>query len=133
MNPNWMPGVAALMGLALAGPATASADIYERGGRDYRHEAYSSRAGFDNGYEDGLRRGRHDGDHRDRFDPRRDGRYRDGDHGYRSSFGPRWEYVRAYRNGFEQGYRDGYAAYGRRDRDRYRDGYGRDGYDDPRR
>jgi hypothetical protein len=140
MNPNWMPGVAALMGLALAGPASAdSRDIYQRGRGDHRYEAPASRIGFEKGYDDGLNRGRHDGDHRDRFDPRRDGKYRDGDHGYHSSYGPRYEYVRAYRTGFEQGYREGYAAYGRGGRDGYgRDGYGRDGYGrddryDPRR
>jgi len=129
MNAYWMPGVAALMGLALAGPATAAqGDPYYRdyrGGREYRYEGgYASRVGYDKGYEDGLRRGRHDGDHRDPFDPRRDGRFRDGDHGYHSSYGPRFEYVRAYRSGFEQGYREGYSAYARHGR------WGRDGYYD---
>ncbi len=134
MKPNWMPGVAALIGLALAGPTSAEPrDIYERG--PYRYEAYANRIGFDNGYEDGLRRGRHDGDRGDRFDLARDSRYRDGDHGYRRSYGPRSDYVRSYRSGYAQGYRDGFAPfrYGRRGygaRDGYygRDGDGRDGY-----
>jgi len=126
MKPNWMPGVAALMGLALAGPSIAEAQVvYGRGDRervrDHRYDSPAIRIAFDKGYSDGLRRGRHDGDHRDRFDPARDGRYRQGDHGYRSSYGPRYDYVRGYRDGFEQGYRDGYSAYAR--------GYGRnDGY-----
>lgn len=129
MNPKWMVGMAALAGLALAGPTTADAQgVYQRS-RDFRYEAYSGRAGFDNGYDDGLHQGRHDGKHRDRFDPRRDGRYRDGDHGYRSSFGPRFEYVRAYRQGFEKGYREGYSGYAPRDRS---GAYGRDGYYDRR-
>lgn len=132
---NWMPGVAALMGLALAAPAVTEArDQYGRGGRDrnYRYESYAGQVGSERGYDDGLKRGRRDGDHGDRFDVRRDGKYRDGDRGYRSSYGPRSEYVRSYRRGFEQGYRDGYAAYanGRDGRGRYdsRDGryYGRD-------
>jgi len=135
MTSNWMPGVAALMGLALAGPATAApADIYERGrARDYRYDAYSGRIGYDNGYEDGLKRGRHDGDRGDRFDVTRDSKFRDGDHGYKRQYGPRSEYVRAYRAGYERGYRDGFAPYASargRSRDGYygRDGYGRDGY-----
>lgn len=140
MNANWMPGVAALMGLALAVPATATAqyrDPYGRGARarDDRY-SYVARIASEKGYEDGLKRGRRDGDHRDRFDPTRDGKYRDGDHGYRSSYGPRYEYVRAYRRAFEEGYRDGFAPYAANGRGRYRNGgsYGRDGYyrGDPR-
>lgn len=113
MKANWMPGVAALMGLALALPATAIAqyrDPYARGARDGRY-SYAARIASERGYEDGLKRGRRDGDHRDRFDPTRDGKYRDGDRGYKSSYGPRYEYVRAYRRAFEQGYRDGFAPY----------------------
>ena len=143
MNPKWMPGVAALMGLALAGPTAASAagrDPYDSArSRDYRYDRYESpaaRVASGRGYEDGLNRGQRDGRNRDRFDLRRDGRYRDGDHGYKSSYGPRYEYVRAYRRAFEQGYRDGYERYAG---GRYCNGgsygsYGRDGYyrDDPR-
>ena len=139
MNANWMPGVAALMGLALAVPATATAqyrDPYGRArARDERY-SYAARIASEKGYEDGLNRGRKDGDHRDRFDPTRDGKYCDGDHGYRSSYGPRSEYVRAYRRAFEQGYRDGFEPYSANGRGRYRDNgsYGRDGYyrGDPR-
>jgi len=124
MNPKWMPGVAVLMGLALAGPATASAatrDPYDRAReRDYRYDgydrygrnaSYAARVAQERGYEDGLNRGERDGRKRDRFDVTRDGKYRDGDHGYKSSYGPRSEYVRAYRRAFEEGYRDGYEPY----------------------
>jgi hypothetical protein len=129
MNSNWMPGVAALMGLALAGPATASAqvrDVDERG--NYRYESYSGRAGFENGYEDGLKRGRHDGEHRARYDVTKDSKYREGDHGYKRSYGPMSEYVRSYRQGYEQGYSDGFAPYSYRARSNGRyGGYGRNG------
>ncbi len=128
MSPNFMPGVAVLMGLALASPAAATGEIYETRdrarARDYRYENETRRIGFDKGYEDGLNRGRHDGDHRDRFDPARDKKYRDGDRGYHRDYGPRFDYVRGYRLGFEQGYRDGYDAYSYARRDR---GYGRYG------
>jgi hypothetical protein len=116
MNSSWTPGVAALMGLALAGSSSVEArDIYERQGRrgDSRYETAASRIGFDKGYEDGLRRGRDDGEDGDRYDVTRDGRYRDGDHGYRSSYGSRYSYVRSYRSGFELGYQDGYEPYAR--------------------
>jgi hypothetical protein len=135
MSPNFMPGVAVLMGLTLAAPAVATAqtrDIYEARdrarARAYRYENQTRRVGFDKGYDDGLKRGRHDGDHRDRFDPARDKKYRDGDHGYHREYGPRFDYVRGYRQGFEQGYRDGYDAYGYARRDRGYGSYGRDRY-----
>src|SRR3954471_11941474 len=59
MNSNWMPGVAALMGLALAGPATAAPRvIYETGDRyaNTQYSAYSGQVGYENGYGDGLKR-----------------------------------------------------------------------------
>jgi hypothetical protein len=133
MNANWMPGVAALMGIALAVPATANAQYRDPYGRSTRARderySYAARVASEKGYEDGLKRGRRDGDHRDRFDPTRDGKYRDGDHGYRSSYGPRYEYVRAYRRAFEQGYREGFDPYYANGRGGYRNGgsYGRDG------
>ncbi len=140
MNAKWMPGVVALMGLALAVPTTASAqyrDPYGRGARARgdRYGSYAARIASERGYEDGLKRGGRDGDHRDRFDPARDSKYRDGDHGYKSSYGPRYEYVRAYRQAYEQGYRDGFTPYasngrgGSRGRSGSRGGgyYGRDG------
>jgi hypothetical protein len=116
MNSSWMPGVAALLGLALAGSSSVEArDIYERERRyrDSRHETAASRIGFEKGYEDGLRRGQDDGEDRDRYDVTRHSRYRDGDHGYRSSYGSRYSYVRSYRSGFELGYQDGYEPYAR--------------------
>jgi hypothetical protein len=114
MSSNWMPGVAALMGLALSGPSSVEArDIYDRSGRvrDSRYETYGGRIGFERGYEDGLKRGRDDGQDGDQYDVTRDGKYRDGDHGYRSSYGPRSEYVHSYRSGFEMGYQDGFSPY----------------------
>jgi hypothetical protein len=131
MNSNWMPGVAALMGLALAGPATAAPRvIYETGDRyaNTQYSAYSGQVGYENGYGDGLKRGRHDGDRGDRFDVTKDSKYRDGDHGYKSSYGARSQYVRAYRSGYEQGYRDGFAPYTYAGRARSGGYYGTDGY-----
>ena len=49
-----------------------------------------------------------DGNDRDRYDPTREGAYRDGDAGYFRDYGPRDAYRRNYRDGFRQGYEGGY-------------------------
>ena len=49
-------------------------------------------------------------------------RYRDGDHGYKNSYGSRANYVSGYRSGYEEGYRRGFST---RTNGRYR-------YDDGR-
>jgi hypothetical protein len=61
-----------------------------------------------NGYRDGVDAGRHDARDRNRFDPSRAKRYREGDHDYDRRYGPREEYKREYRAAFEAGYREGY-------------------------
>ena len=98
-----------------------------RGGRDQReiiyppaatYPAYPSvgnRAGYgsvaaQNGYRDGIDAGRNDVRDRERFDPGRAKRYREGDHDYDNRYGPRDDYKREYRAAFEQGYREGYGA-----------------------
>lgn len=132
----WMAGAVALTALAVAGSASAeSRDGYRgravrRGDRAY-HGAYP--VAFEKGYEEGLEDGRKDRDRRRHFDPARHDEYRDGDHGYRGRYGPRYEYVRGFRSGYLRGYRDGFDVRrsGRSDRDRYgRYGDGRDGRDD---
>lgn len=60
------------------------------------------------GQADGYRRGFDDGHDRDRYDPTREGAYRDGDAGYFDDYGRRDAYRRNYRDGFRQGYEDGY-------------------------
>ncbi len=69
---------------------------------------------FDNGYRDGLDKGREDARDRDSFDPVRHSRYRSADRGYNSRYGSKEQYKLAYRDGFEAGYSQGY---GRRPRD----------------
>jgi hypothetical protein len=61
-----------------------------------------------NGYRDGYDQGRDDGRDRDRFDPIRAERYRDGDRGYEGRYGDRELYKREYRAAFQQGYEQGY-------------------------
>lgn len=61
-----------------------------------------------NGYRDGYEQGREDGRDRDRYDPVRAGRYRDGDRGYDRRYGSVEDYKREYRAAFQQGYEQGY-------------------------
>jgi hypothetical protein len=62
------------------------------------------------GYRDGFDAGRNDARDRNRFDPVRSKRYRDGDHDYNNRYGDRELYKRDYRAAFEQGYREGYGT-----------------------
>jgi hypothetical protein len=61
-----------------------------------------------NGYRDGLEAGRNDARDRNRFDPVRSKRYREGDHDYDNRYGSRDAYKQEYRAAFQQGYEDGY-------------------------
>jgi len=70
-------------------------------------------AAFDNGYRDGLEKGREDRGDNDSFDPVRHSRYRSADRGYESRYGTREQYKLAYRDGFEAGYEQGYGRSGR--------------------
>jgi hypothetical protein len=100
-------------------------------GYDYnRSNRNTWRTGYDRGLEDGRREGFKDVRRHERFSFWDEGRYRDGDAGYRGWMGPRYQYVSGYRRGFEEGYRSGYRSYGdyrdRRygdDRDRRYDRY----------
>ena len=78
------------------------------GGRRPGFPGVSDDIGYSNGFEEGFKRGLDDGEDRDRYDPRRHGRYRDADAGYRREYGPKGVYEASYRRGFERGYAQGY-------------------------
>jgi hypothetical protein len=86
----------------------------DRDPRDARYESrYPYRVSslpYENGYRDGLEKGRQDARDRDSFDPVRHGRYRSADRGYERSLGSKDDYKLVYRDGFEAGYREGYGA-----------------------
>ena len=63
---------------------------------------------YDNGYRDGLEKGREDGQRNNSFDPVRHSRYRAADNGYNNRYGSRDDYKLVYRDGFESGYEQGY-------------------------
>ena len=117
MNRIAISTIAAAVAFAGAFPAQADVRVGVTIGSNrpaYGQVAYRSRyaygrLAFDNGYRDGLREGQRDDRRDDRYDYRDEGRYRSGDAGYRYEYGPRWEYVSAYRQGFAEGYRRGYA------------------------
>jgi hypothetical protein len=68
----------------------------------------ANRAAYDNGFRDGLEKGREDVRDNDSFDPVRHTRYRSADRGYNSSYGTKEQYKLVYRDGFEAGYAQGY-------------------------
>ena len=76
----------------------------DRGG--YGRYSPASEKGFSEGYEKGL----DDGNDGDRFAPEQHKWYREGDRGYKGSYGSRdrykIEYREAFRQGYDQGYRD---------------------------
>jgi hypothetical protein len=81
----------------------------------YPNAGYGTSRGYrspaaQTGYRDGVEAGRDDARDRNRFDPVRAKRYREGDHDYEGRYGSRDDYKREYRAAFEQGYREGYGA-----------------------
>jgi hypothetical protein len=75
--------------------------------RNGRNRGYQEPA-LARGYSDGWERGLDDGRERHRYDPTREGDYRDADNGYSRSYGSKDAYKTNYRSGFRQGYEDGY-------------------------
>jgi hypothetical protein len=89
-------------------------DVFARGRRDNRRDPRVLRGyqdpAFARGFSDGWERGADDGRDHDRYDPIRDGDYRDGDGGYSRSYGSKDVYKNNYRAGFRQGYEEGYRS-----------------------
>jgi hypothetical protein len=85
--------------------------VYDRRYPNDRNRGYGNNsAAFDNGYRDGLEKGREDARDNDSFDPVRHSRYRSGDRGYNSRYGTRDAYKLAFGDGFESGYAQAYRA-----------------------
>jgi hypothetical protein len=77
---------------------------YPGAGGGYRYQNVA----FDNGYNDGLDKGREDARDRDSYDPNRHSRYRSADRGYENRYGSKDDYRQIYREGFLAGYEDAY-------------------------
>jgi hypothetical protein len=83
---------------------------------DYGRDGYYGRdtPAYQNGYRDGLTKGREDGEDADRYDATRHSWYRSANRGYDDDYGTRTDYEMRYRQGFEAGYSEGYRIYARR-------------------
>ena len=99
---------AALLVTTTLAPAPAGAQPGWRQG-----PAYGQGPAYDNGYRAGFDIGARDARDGRAFDVRRHDEYRDGDRGYDRRYGNRGQYKQVFRTGFDRGYNDGYARYGR--------------------
>ena len=63
------------------------------------------------GYNEGMKAGRDDRRHGDRYDFRDEGSYQSASKDYNSRMGDRGSYQRYFREAFQTGYRDGYQGY----------------------
>jgi hypothetical protein len=88
-------------------------EAYSRSDRYYENNAYGNfvQVARINGYQDGLKEGSKDARHGNRLDPFGEGEYKDGDGGYRSSYGDKAAYRQFYRQAFLQGYREAFSSY----------------------
>lgn len=85
-------------------PRTAQEHPARRLGGSRLYQDPASSAGYQSGYEHGLR----DGQDGERYDPVRHRDYRDGQRGHTSSYGSKDSYKTNFRTGFRKGYEDGY-------------------------
>ena len=95
-------GILAMLATLAAPAATANA------GQDSRRGQVAIPSGYDEGYRQGLRVGEDHGRRGQQFNFGIAAEYRQGDYGWRPSYGSRDQYRADFRVGFERGYRDGY-------------------------
>lgn len=127
----WMATYALAVTLVMSGVALAHDDDDDnyRGGNPAQARQY----GYQNGYDDGLRRGQHEGRENDPYDYQTPD-WRQATRGYQEWMGSANWYQRGYREGYSNGFRAGYQSVSRHWRDGDRDDgrpYGgwRGGYD----
>src|SRR4051812_6085801 len=75
--------------------------------RSVYSQQYERRA-YDNGFREGLSRGRDDAERGRQFSYARQDEYRDADRGYRRQDGNKDDYRRAFRQGYEAGYTESF-------------------------
>jgi hypothetical protein len=79
-------------------------DDYDRGGNAAQARQY----GYENGFRDGEKKGRHEGRENDPFDYRTPD-WHQSTHGYKSWMGPVSIFQNAYQQGYREGFRSGFA------------------------
>jgi hypothetical protein len=98
-------------------------DDYYRGGSGAQARQY----GYENGFRDGEKKGRHEGRENDPLDYRTPD-WRHATHGYKSWMGPASHFQRGYQEGYRDGFRSGFASESRGWRgDGHREGFYRGG------
>jgi len=104
-----------LVALVLASPAHAQSTGWLDPGRasysggDRQASYYeASRAAYDQGYREGLKRGDHDGKRAETFRYEDEKTYQRGDKGYRREYGSLDRYRESFRHGYSAGYSAGY-------------------------
>ncbi len=93
--------ISAVLALGTIALAQDRDDYYYRG----RNAAQTRQYGYDNGFRDGEKKGRHEGRENDPNDYRTPD-WRQATHGYKNWMGP----VNAFQNGYQQGYADGFRS-----------------------
>ena len=83
----------------------------ERYRRDDRYRYNSYQVARQQGYSYGMNVGAADAQRGQSYNPQRSRYWRNGTEGYNSYYGNRGQYREAFRNAFEQGYRDGFQRY----------------------
>jgi hypothetical protein len=124
-------GISMVLALGTLAVAQDWDDYHYRGG----NVAQARQQGYERGFRDGEKRGRHEGRENDPYDYRTPD-WRESTRGYKDWMGPRSAYQNGYQQGYAQGFRSGFMSESRgyRDRDgdrdyRYRnDGYYGNGY-----
>jgi hypothetical protein len=104
-----LPALALAVGVGVATPACAAPLYQSRGVYSQTFE----RQAYDNGWREGLARGRDDGRSGRQFSYARDGVYRDADRGYRRQDGSLDAYRRTFRQGFQAGYTEAFNQFAR--------------------
>jgi hypothetical protein len=76
---------------------------------DGNYQARAQQYGYDNGYRDGVSRGRHEGRENDPFDYHTPD-WRQATRGYQSWMGPVYGFQRGYQQGYAAGFREGFLS-----------------------
>ena len=83
----------------------------DRGNPNWGGSAQLRQTALNAGYVEGIKEGRNDRQRGERFDFKDESEYRSAAKGYSSRLGSRVLYQRYFREGFENGYRDGWNGY----------------------
>jgi len=119
-----------VVALALAVTLVMSGLTWAHDDDDYYHQGASTQArqyGYDRGYNDGLKKGRHEAQKHNPFDYQTSD-WRQATHGYRGWMGPVSWYQSGYQEGYREGFRSGFESVTPRWEDKGRYDHGRPPY-----